>query len=161
MKQIFPKYYLSVNGWTCTTASQNPLLSGVVSFFTDSEKNHRSSREGCGGCLLSGALNQLRNGSHYEVYWNTRFENGSYLCNDKNFNRTWFNILEDATCQHFHSPAFRRLRFKHLGSHTFYEPGELSEIYISRLNKFVADSRRFVEMWRSFWLQEYSHDYLN
>lgn len=46
-----------------------------------------------------------------------------------------------ATC-----PVFARLRLKHLGSHSFDEPGRLAGIYISRLNNFVTGLRRYAEL---------------
>lgn len=46
--------------------------------------------------------------------------------------------------------AFARLRLKHRGCHTLYEPGELAGADSSRLNKFVAGSKRFVDMRWSF-----------
>lgn len=75
-------------------------------------------------------------------------------------------ILEDKTCQSFieeddvetsrldfllHCPASATLMLKHIDCRTFYEPDELAEIDISRLNNYRAGSKRFVSKRRSFW----------
>lgn len=91
--------------------------------------------------------------------------NKQYLCDwtpSKRFTRdaVKYYILSDAfrqicmeegeeeTSHHFHlyCPAFARLRLKYIGKHTFGEPGEVAEINVNRLNKFVIRLKLFAEL---------------
>lgn len=47
-------------------------------------------------------------------------------------------------------PAFVRLRLKHLGCNTLYEPCELAGTDVNRFTKFLVAPRRFIDMRRTF-----------
>ena len=65
-------------------------------------------------------------------------------------------ILSDASFQscmeegEVHCPIFTRLRLKDLGNLTFGEPEDIAETDISRLNKFLIGSKRFVDVQGSY-----------